>query len=173
MHRPEVSREDAHYPREAVEALTRDMLAIYERCGREVTYRPREDSTAEKKYWPRRYYQRLKSCIRTGHVFDFAELLANASQPSRGFSILKDAGRLDLTLEALITDDSKPYHLYFTDEAFEKARGRLTEHAGRPSVPPVPPPSGERSGMVQLKPGDTLYLRVEVGPGGELKVTAV
>lgn len=31
----------------------------------------------------------------------------------------------------------------------------------------------DRDGTPKLKPGDTRYLRVEIGPGGELKATVI
>src|SRR5262249_17763760 len=157
---------------EVLQALIRDMLAIYERCGREVWYFPHEDKLEKKKYWPRRYQQKLKASIKLGAVFQYAEFLVQTTSPSRGFLILKDADKLGFTVEALVADESRPYHPYFTQPALDAARAKLTEHAGQPSVPALPAPSdepgsgGEHSAMLTLRPGDSLYVRVEVGPSG-------
>jgi hypothetical protein len=172
VQRPDDAAPDEKYPPELVQALISDMLAIYERCGREVNYRPHGEDSPEKKYWPRRYHQKLKGIIANSLVFIFAEQLVLTSTPSKGFFILKDADRLDLTVEALVADESKPYHLCFTQAAVDAARAKLTEHAGRPSVPALPAPA-DASRMLRLQPGDSLYFRVEVGPNGELHITVV
>jgi hypothetical protein len=156
------------YPGGLVQALRRDLLNIYDRAGREVRYT--DDRGKERAYWPRRYNQALKRAIRAERTVMFAEELVSTGEPSRGFFILQDAGRLDLTVEALIADESRPYHGILTATAVAAAQARLNEHAGVTSVPARPATSGQ---TLDVSPGSTFYLRVTVGDGGELKVAVL
>lgn len=53
-----------------------------------------------------------------------AKVLINAEQQSDGYTALMMAGRLDLTVEALIVDEPR-WHVLFVPEEIEKARRRL------------------------------------------------
>jgi hypothetical protein len=56
-----------------------------------------------------------------------AKYLINASKPSDGYTQLYERGRLDLTVEAMIVNNSK-WHDLFTKEEIEKARKRLEQY---------------------------------------------
>ncbi len=59
--------------------------------------------------------------------FEAARILINSNSVSEGYTILWEKGRLDLTVEALVLENSK-YHLLFSDEEINKCRQRLTEY---------------------------------------------
>jgi hypothetical protein len=56
-----------------------------------------------------------------------AKSLINASRQSDGFTALHLAGRLDLTVEAVVTENAI-WHPLFTEEEIEKARHRLVQN---------------------------------------------
>jgi hypothetical protein len=171
MHRPDEAGDDRRFPAELVEALTLDLLAVYDRAGREVRYVDKHGK--DRAYWPRRYKQALNRAIANKAVVAFAESLARAGEPSRGFFLLKDGDRLDLTVEAVIADTSKPYHELFSPEAVGVAAARVREHAAGGLVPALRPPTEAKANVktLDMSPGATFYLRVTVGDGGELQVS--
>lgn len=59
-----------------------------------------------------------------------AKYLINAPKPSDGYTHLYERGRLDLTVEAMIVENSK-WHELFTDEELTKADRRLREYGYR------------------------------------------
>lgn len=95
-------------------ALARDfhaaMTTLYKRSQREVGYNP----TA---------FIRMISEI---GGLETAQRLVLSAAPSDGFAILWEAGRLDLTAEALVT--SERYRSLFDDDVVELARERLAAH---------------------------------------------
>jgi hypothetical protein len=112
-----------------LQLLTQALLNIYARAGREVTYLT--DAGERRPYWANRYLQALKRAIREGTLealIKFVDDLVTREEPSRGFFYLKDAGRLDLSVEALVLDKSQPFHHLFSEEAVEASRARLDEH---------------------------------------------
>jgi len=112
-----------------LQLLTQALLNIYARAGREVTYVT--DAGERRPYWANRYLQALKRAIREGTLealVKFVEDLVTRDEPSRGFFYLKDAGHLDLSVEALVLDESQPFHELFSAEAVEASRVRLEEH---------------------------------------------
>jgi hypothetical protein len=60
-----------------------------------------------------------------------AKTLINSNKPSDGYTALYMRGRLDLTVEAVVTEDSRWHHL-FTDEELDRARKRLREYRYEP-----------------------------------------
>jgi hypothetical protein len=56
-----------------------------------------------------------------------AKYLINAPKVSEGYTHLYERGRLDLTVEALIVEDSK-WHSLFTEEEILRAKKRLIEY---------------------------------------------
>jgi hypothetical protein len=108
--------------------LIKALLAIYSRAGTEVTYVT--DRGERRPYWANRYLQAVKRAAAKGPdaVIEFVERLMNQPEPSRGFFYLKDAGRLDLSVEALVTDRSQPFHQLFSSETVAVAEARLSEH---------------------------------------------
>ncbi len=53
-----------------------------------------------------------------------AKRLINAPQESDGFTTLQQAGRLDLTVEAVVLSEAR-WRSLFTEEELDKARNRL------------------------------------------------
>ncbi len=91
------------------------MMGIYRRAKDEVGY----NAT--------RYLQMLHQ--RRG--VETAKLLMGANGVSEGYTALWELGRLDLTVEAMITDNSE-WHELFTGEELANARDRLAEYGYRP-----------------------------------------
>jgi hypothetical protein len=56
-----------------------------------------------------------------------AKYLINSAKPSDGYTQLYERGRLDLTVEAMVTENSE-WHTLFTNGELEKARLRLTQY---------------------------------------------
>lgn len=56
-----------------------------------------------------------------------AKKLINSANPSEGYTALYMAGRLDLTVEALIVDNTR-WHSLFTPAEIEAARKRLLQY---------------------------------------------
>jgi hypothetical protein len=160
---------DAQFDPELVEALRSDLFNIYETAGREVTYvTPRGE---RKPYWANRFRQALQRAVNASEVVEFVETLMLRSEPSRGFFYLKDAGRLDVAVEALVVDQTKAYHSLFSHEAVWAARDRLAEHTGQSTSPPPPPASTVT--VPSLTPGSWFDIRVTVGPKGELTLALI
>lgn len=166
-------------PSEAQEALYSDLLSIYARAGAEVTYET--DDGSVKAYWPKRFLQKVKRAKKDNELFGFVERLLQASEPSRGFFILKKAGRLDLTVEALVIDEDKPYWGEIEFAALEAARYRLRDH-DYPyafSKPPqtVAPEAGadttSEPKALELAPGASFDVRVTVGENGDLSLALI
>jgi len=111
-----------------VDHLTSDLLAIYTTTGREVTYVT--DSGETRAYWPHRYLQAVRRAIETDEVLEFVERLVTRDDATRGFGYLQAAGRLDLTVEALVVDEAKPYHHLFSENAVVSSAARLREASG-------------------------------------------
>ncbi len=90
---------------EPLEVLKSDLSSIYSRAGAEVRYETEAGNV--KPYWAYRYKQSLNRAIHTGRIIEFVNDLVEAPDPSRGFFVLRAAGRLDLSLEALVADDGE------------------------------------------------------------------
>jgi hypothetical protein len=162
---------DAQFDPELVEALRRDLFNIYETAGREVTYvTPKGE---RRPYWANRFRQALQRAVNAREVVEFVEILMLRSEPSRGFFYLKDAGRLDVAVEALVVDQTKAYHSLFSHEAVRAARDRLAEHTGQSTAPPPPPPPASTATGPPLTPGSSVDIRVTVGPKGELTLALI
>lgn len=99
------------------------MYEIYDRAGRELGY------------WATRYLQLLRNRGGLGA----ARYLLHQRATSDGYKTLRDAGRLDLTVEAYVLRDE--FRLLFTPEELAKARERLEfyEEVAREEAPPGPP----------------------------------
>lgn len=97
------------HPLEAV--LTAAMFNIYRRAKDEAGY---------------------KATIFLGMLKDHeglatARTLINSARPSDGYTALYERGRLDLTVEALITEDIQ-WHGMFEEAELERARRRLRQY---------------------------------------------
>lgn len=111
----------------AYDQLVDDLWAIYFIAGHEVTHTAR--SGEPRAYWDKRYRMELELAIESDDAVAFAERLVRQAEPSWGFAPLRMAGRLDLTVEALIANPNTPYHHLFNPGAVRTARDRL-EAAG-------------------------------------------
>ena len=78
----------------------------------------------------------LKMLSRAGGV-PTAKALINASKPSSGYTALYMRGRLDLTVEALVTEDER-WQSLFTAEELAKARKRLRDYRYDPRSGQIP-----------------------------------
>jgi hypothetical protein len=64
---------------------------------------------------------------------DTARYLINQPRPSDGYTHLYERGRIDLTVEAMIVENSK-WHPLFVPEELDKARRRLVEYGYEPRL---------------------------------------
>lgn len=64
---------------------------------------------------------------------DTAKYLINSSKPSDGYTHLYERGRLDLTVEAMVVENSK-WHELFTVDELAKARLRLKQYGYTPKL---------------------------------------
>lgn len=165
---------------EAEQALYNDLLSIYARAGAEVTYET--DKGEEKAYWPKRFLQAVKRSERKDELCEFVGRLVLAGEPSRGFFILKKAGRLDLTVEALFCDREKPYWGEIDFPVIAAARQRLADH-GYPYAFSGPPRAASRgsevsgatptSASIELVSGTSIDVRITVGRDGNLSLALI
>jgi hypothetical protein len=149
--------------------LTQALLNIYARAGREVTYLT--DAGERRPYWANRYLQALKRAIREGTLealVTFIDDLVTREEPSRGFFYLKEADRLDLSVEALVLDESQPFHDLFSEEAVEASRSRLNEHGYEldGSVEGAVAPEGDHDVRSSASTPLELDLKLTVGTDG-------
>jgi hypothetical protein len=167
-------------PITAEKALYDDLLSIYARAGAEVTYET--DKGEIKAYWAKRFLQAVKRSGNQEELFEFVRRLVCSEEPSRGFYILKKAGRLDLTVEALIIDGEKPYNGELDFEVLERARHRLADHdyedafSATPSKPTPTPSNGNGTPAFEppgLVPGASFEVRVTVGHDGRLSLALI
>jgi hypothetical protein len=62
-----------------------------------------------------------------------AKTLINAAKPSDGYTALYMRNRLDLTVEAIVTENPQ-WHQLFTEEELKKATKRLKDYAYTPTT---------------------------------------
>jgi len=133
------------------------LFGIYSRAGAEVTYVT--DRGERRPYWANRYLQALKRAVAEGDeaVLAFVERLVQQPEPSRGFFYLKDAGRLDLSVEALVVDPTREFHKLFSAETVAVAQTRLREHGWTPPAytdnSAIEPSTDAQGSMVTLLGG--------------------
>ena len=161
---------------DAEKALYQDLLSIYARAGAEVTYETDEGKV--KPYWAKRFLQAVKRAEKSHGLFEFVDRLLRPREPSRGFLILKKADRLDLTVEALVIDSTKPYHREIPFELVSISRRRLAEHGyeaafDRESPSAAEPPPAARSMPTALSPGSSFDLRVTVDEDGHVSLAVI
>jgi hypothetical protein len=167
-------------PTTAEQALYQDLLSIYARAGAEVTYET--DDGRIRPYWAKRFLQAVKRAEKNGELFEFVDRLLRPEQPSRGFLILKKAGRLDLTVEALVIDPSKPYEREIDFDLLSIARRRLADHgyeaafsrqpAGAMDSPEEDAPAGEPDVASSLR-GTSFDIRVTVDETGKFSLALI
>ena len=117
----------------ALRELEDRLFEIYHRAGREVEYKTESGET--RAYWPKRYLQALRRAVGEGddELVEFVGRLVTSDEPSRGFGYLHDQERLDLTVEAIVADETAPYHDLFDEDVVRAARKRLAEHGYDPA----------------------------------------
>lgn len=106
-----------------VERFDQAMFEIYERAGREVNY------------WATRYLQ----LVRRRGGLDAARYLLGQRLTSDGYARLRDAGRLDLTVEALVLQPE--FESLFSPEELARARSRLLQYRAMPLARDLEPPA--------------------------------
>lgn len=152
---------------EAEKALYQDLLSIYARAGAEVTYET--DDGQIKPYWAKRFLQAVKRAEKNDDLVGFVDRLLRPKQPSRGFLILKKAGRLDLTVEALVIDSRKSYYREIPLELIAIARQRLAEHGYEEALSREPREAADPSSdLPAFAPGTSFDVRVTVSDNGAL-----
>lgn len=110
-------------------SLTKALFAIYAIAGREVYYVTDKGET--RPYWANRFRQALQRAVEQDDVVGFVERLVQQPDPSRGFGYLNLAGRLDLSVEAVVTEQ---YPQLFSSEVVKAARERLRDHGYEPGA---------------------------------------
>jgi hypothetical protein len=138
------------------ESLTEALFAIYATAGKEVEYTTEKGE--RRRYWANRFRQALQRATDEDDVVGFVERLVMQPKPSRGFGYLKDADRLDLSVEALV---AQQFRDQFSKEVVRVAETRLRENGYDPELA-APEPG------LQLTPGSTFVVQVEVGHAGAL-----
>ena len=141
------------------DALVEALFKLYSDAGTEVTYVSESGKTL--RYWPKRYLQVLRRAVENDEVIGFVEGMVSRDE-SRGFGYLKDAGRLDLTVEAVVVER---FPELFSDEIVAAAKERLLGHGYEPKVEPV---KQDQEPSIGLVPGGTVLIEVSVGVSGEL-----
>lgn len=63
-----------------------------------------------------------------------AKQLINAKKPSDGYTHLYERGHLELTVEAMVTENPR-WHVLFTADELVRARKRLIEYGYQPRMP--------------------------------------
>lgn len=114
-------------PSEPRRSLSIRTSCPFTRAGAEVTFET--DRGDVKPYWAKRYLQAVNRANKNDELFEFVERLLVVEAPSRGFLILKKAGRLDLTVEALVCDESKSNHDRFAEDVVESL-ARVSQSTG-------------------------------------------
>ena len=134
------------------------MFEIYERAGREVGY------------WATRYLQMLR---RRGGV-DTARYLLAQKVTSDGYARLRDAGRLDLTVETLVLRPE--FEPLFSMNELATARTRLEQFRRMPTSAELEPPPELMAILEQARqaaPEDRITFRDEVAAFGAPAITAM
>ncbi|QTL03524.1 hypothetical protein J5J86_22805 [Aquabacter sp. L1I39] len=91
------------------------MLQIYQRAKKEAKYQAND----------------FLGMLMSNRGVRTAKTLINSKTESSGYAKLSELGRLDLTVEALVTEDTR-WHVLFTDEELERARLRLKKYRYEP-----------------------------------------
>lgn len=167
--------DDASTSDRPIDALKRDLFGIYYECGHNVRYIA--ESGQDRPYWANRYLQALKRAVDVGdaEVLAYVARMVCSPEPSRGFGYLKAAERLDLTVEALLIDASKPYHHLFDPDVVEAAVERLVDHDFlTPTQQPAPasPRGLSAEAVVATADGFAVELTVEITRAGAVVIHA-
>ena len=105
-----------------------DCMDLYRRTGAEVTYVWPSGRIGP--YWASRFLQKIRRDHANGMIVEGVSAMVSKPAPE-GFGIIEEAGRLDLSLELLVLDTSKPYHSFFSSDVVDAARQRMAVYRGR------------------------------------------
>jgi len=155
-----------------MEALKRALFDLYYLAGRNVTYVA--DSGERRAYWPNRYLQGYKRAVADSdaEVLAYVVRMVLSDEPSRGFGYLKDADRLDLTVEALVADPSRVWHHLFDADVVRAARDRLATHDYQVATGQPAKPAGLANALMATDAGMAVDLTVEVTREGDVLLHA-
>jgi hypothetical protein len=103
----------------AGEAIMDDLRAKFDEAMFEIYHRAKSEAN-----YPANIFLQM---ITDRGGLDTAKTLINAAKPSDGYTALWERGRLDLTVEAVVTENTK-WHPLFTNEELAKARKRLIDY---------------------------------------------
>ena len=157
-----------------LDRLIEALFGIYTQAGTQVTYIT--DRGERRPYWANRYRQALQRSVENGEVIEFVERLVMQNDPSRGFFYLKDADRLDLSVEALVVEQ---FPELFDAKVVAFAEKRLREHGYTPKQKEPVTPADATAGPVSLTDalknhaGETFDAKVTVGADGALTVRII
>lgn len=96
----------------AMDLLYEDLINIYERARKEVTI-ARSDGRTQK-YAATRFKRQVEKGRENNELVPTVARIVR--KPTLGFGHLEAADRWDLMVEALVIDESKPYHGFFTKD---------------------------------------------------------
>lgn len=108
-----------------LEALHADTVEIYDRARREVRYTTQLGHS--RMYAAVRFKQKVDRAYAAGSLQELVAAVNKwvRSEPTHGFMILKEAGRLDISVERLVLKEDKPYHHLFPATTLQRAREKL------------------------------------------------
>jgi HKD family nuclease len=107
-------------PEEQRQRLLADLYAIYD-----ATVEKNMITPAGRPYRPTRFLVGINRARDGGDPFELVGRLCR--QQTGGFNIILEYDEPDLTVEALVVDEEKPYHYLFTDKTKELAAARLKQ----------------------------------------------
>jgi hypothetical protein len=101
-----------------------DLAAAFDRAMMDIYVRAKSEAN----YTASIFHRML--CERGGLAT--ARQLINERTPSEGYTALWERGRLDLTVEAVVTDN-RVWHDLFESQELERARKRLSDYGYKPA----------------------------------------
>jgi hypothetical protein len=84
-----------------------------------------------KPYWANRFRQALQRAVDVEGIVEFVTILMLKAEPSRGFFYLKDAGRLEIAVEAIVVDET----MLYPPAVLRRSRAGCREPSGRAHGP--------------------------------------
>lgn len=161
-------------PVDPMDTLREVLFGLYYEAGRNVRYVA--DSGEDRPYWPNRYLQGLKRAVDDGasEVLAYVRRMVMSNEPSRGFGYLEAEGRLDLTVEWIVADSSRPFHHLFDQEMIDAAGARLQQHGFSVGNPPFASVSDRltTASVIETTDGFAVELTVEISRTGQVVLRA-
>ena len=103
--------------------MCRDLYELYERTV--AAKLPREDGKA---YVPNYFKRGLDNWCGVNNPVPLVASICR--RQTKGFDVILARGSRDLTVEALVVNEGKPYHDLFDDETIQRSRRRLSQFDG-------------------------------------------